>query len=285
MWSFCKWTSGKCVYMSPALTRGDGDKPVVTHSDKCNLLRTMLFPPQPQLTDEPTIDLEPRTDNMTYQEVMKQEVCDALFTAATMNATGPTSMTGKAYQWTWLVLEEEMYHLIWLCARMGYHPKEWHTLIAVARKKPKRDYSLPRSYHLIQLLEVLGKVLECIQAQRLSYITAKHNLFPASQFGGIPGRSAEDALLCTVHDIETAWNHKHKASILTFNITGFFDTIPHSHLLNTLHSHHVPLPITKWVHSFLQDQQATLCLDGKRDKLHLIETGVPQGSCVSPILA
>ncbi len=234
MWSFCKWTSGKCVYMSPALTRGDGDKPVVTHSDKCNLLRTMLFPPQPQLTDEPTIDLEPRTDNMTYQEVMKQEVCDALFTAAPMNAPGLTSMTGKAYQWTWLVLEEEMYHLIWLCARMGYHPKEWHTLIAVTLQKPKRDYSLPRSYHLIQLLEVLGKVLECIQAQRLSYITAKHNLFPASQFGGIPGRSAEDALLCTVHDIETAWNHKCKASILTFDITGFFDMIPHSHLLDTL---------------------------------------------------
>ena len=87
----------KHVYTSPALTRGDGDKPMVTHSDKCNLLRTMLFPPQPQLTDEPTIDLEPRTDNMTYQEVTKQEVCDALFTAAPMNAPGLTGMTGKAY--------------------------------------------------------------------------------------------------------------------------------------------------------------------------------------------
>ncbi len=234
MWSFCKWTSRKCVYMSPALTRGDGDKPMVTHSDKCNLLRTTLFPPQPQLTDEPTIDLEPRTDDMTYQEVTKQEVHDALFTAAPMNAPGLTGMTGKAYQWTWSVLEEELYHLIRLCARMGYHPKEWCTSIAVTLQKPKRDYSLLRSYCLIQLLEVLSKVLECVQAWRLSYITAKHNLFPASQFGGIPGRSAEDALLCTVHDIETAWNHKCKASILTFDITGFFDMIPHSHLLDTL---------------------------------------------------
>ena len=168
-----------------------------------------------------------------------------------------------------------MFHLICLCTRMGYHPKEWHTSIAVALQKPKRDYSLPRSYRLIQLLEVLGKVLECIQAQRLAYITAKHDLFPSSQFGGIPGRSAKDALLCTVHDIEMAWNHKHKASILTFNITGFFDTIPHSHLLNTLCSYHIPLPITQWVHSFLQDQQTSICLDGKRDKLCPIEIGVP----------
>ncbi len=130
---------------------------------------------------------------------------------------------------------------------------EWHTSIAVALQKPKRDYSLPRSYCLIQLLEVLRKVLEHVQAQILTHITSKHNLFPSSQFGGILGRSAEDALLCTVHDIKTAWNHKHKASIITFDITGFFDTIPHSHLLNTLCSHHIPLPITKWVHSFLQD--------------------------------
>ena len=97
---------------------------------------------------------------MEYQEVTKWEVCDALFTAAPMNAPGITGMTGKAYCWTWMVLEEEMYHLIRLCARMGYHPREWRTSIAVALQKPKRDYSLPRSYRLIQLLEVLGKVLE-----------------------------------------------------------------------------------------------------------------------------
>src|SRR5258705_2447980 len=178
-----------------------------------------------------------------------------------------------------------MFHLICLCTRMGYHPKEWHTSIAVALQKPKRDYSLPRSYHLIQLLEVLGKVLECVQAQRLAYIASKHNLFPSSQFGSIAGRSAEDALICTVHDIETAWNHKRKASILTFDITGFFDTIPHSHLLNTLCSYHIPLPITCWVHSFLQDQHTSICLDSKRDELQPIKIGVPQGSCISPILA
>src|SRR5260221_14795723 len=82
-----------------------------------------------------------------------------------------------------------------------------------------------------------------------------------------------------------AWNHKCKASILTFDITGFFDTIPHSHLLDMLCSQHLPLPIVQWVHTFLQDRWMTICLDGKRDELCPIHTGVPQGLCVSPILA
>ena len=73
-------------------------------------------------------------------------------------------MTGKAYHWTWTILEEELYHLVQLCAKMGYHPEDWQTSIAVMLQKPKQDYSLPHSYRLIQLLEVLGKVLEHIQA-------------------------------------------------------------------------------------------------------------------------
>ena len=194
-------------------------------------------------------------------------------------------LASLAYWWMWTILEEEMFHLIWLCTKMGYHPNDWHTSMVVALQKPKWDYLLPRSYWLIQLLEVLGKVLEQVQAWRLLYIASRHNLFPSSQFGSIPGRSAEDALLCTVHDIKTAWNHKCKASILMFDITGFFDTIPHSHLINTLCTLHLPLPITKWVHLFLKEWQAAICLDGKRDTLCLIKTGVPQGSCVSPILA
>ncbi len=253
MWNFHKWTSNKCTYTSPVLSNGEGGEPAVTHTNKCNLLRMTLFPLRPLLADEPPLDLEPREDDMAYHEVMKWEVHEALFTAAPMNAPRITGMTGRAYQWTWSIMEEEMFHLIRLCAKMGYHPKEWQMSIAVALQKPKRDYSLPCSYCLIQLLEVLSKVLECIQACQLSHIAAKHNLFPSSQFGGIPSRSAEDALLCTVHDIEMAWNHKRKASILTFDITGFFNTIPHSHLLDTLHSQHLPLPIVQWVHTFLQD--------------------------------
>ena len=97
MWNFHKWTTGKWTYTLPALARGDGGDPMVMHSDKCNLLRNTLFTPQPTLTDEPTIDLEPRADDMEYHEVTKQEACDALFTAAPMNAPGITGMTGKAY--------------------------------------------------------------------------------------------------------------------------------------------------------------------------------------------
>lgn len=69
-------------------------------------------------------------------------------------------------------------------------------------KKP--DYSLPNAYCPIQLLEVLGKVLERIQAEQLAYWSVKLNVTPALHFGGVKGKSAEDAILVAVHDIQAA---------------------------------------------------------------------------------
>ena len=132
---------------------------------------------------------------------------------------------------------------------------------------------------------MLGKTLERIQVQRLSYYAAKFNLFPSNQYGGINGHSAQDPVVSIVHDIEAAWNHNRTTTLLTFDIMGYFDFSPHSFLIDTLRHFHIPLPTVRWVHSFIQDKQAAICLDGKRDELKPVRSGIPQGSCISPILA
>src|SRR5258708_10606518 len=88
-----------------------------------------------------------------------------------------------------------------------------------------------------------------------------------------------------MNDVETAWHHNKVVSMLTYDITGFFDTIPHSYLIQTMRNLHVPLPLVQWTYSFLQNRKAMIRLDEKQDPLLPISTGVPQGSCASLILA
>ena len=57
-----------------------------------------------------------------------------------------------------------------------------------------------------------------------------------------------------------------------------------SYLIELLHKGNIPLPIVKWVHSFIQECQASICLDSKWDGLKPVSTGILQGSCTSPIL-
>ena len=69
-------------------------------------------------------------------------------------------MTGMAYQHAWKVANEEIFLILHKAAEVGYHPEMFrHSICVVLRKPKKPDYTLPKAYRPIQLLEVLGKAL------------------------------------------------------------------------------------------------------------------------------
>jgi ribonuclease HI len=173
-----------------------------------------------------------------------------------------------------------------VCLQKGYHPKPWRKAVAVALKKPsKPDYSNPRAYRLITLLDCLGKVLERIIARRLTFLTGKHNLVPPNQFGGRSSSSTSDAIITFINDVQAAWNHGKVTSALTFDIKGYFDFVDHKRLLHQLRRKKVPIEYVKWVNSFLSERQAAICIDGIRGEMKPVQSGIPQGSPVSPVLA
>ena len=144
--------------------------------------------------------------------------------------------------------------LIRRCLANGYHPLQWRRAIAIALKKPnKPDYTQPRAYRLITLLECMGKLLENVVARRLMYLTGRYNLISGSQFGGRANSSTSDAILTFVHDIHNSWNHGLATSALTFDIKGYFDFVNHERLLNEMKKCHIPLELVKWTANFLSD--------------------------------
>ena len=172
------------------------------------------------------------------------------------------------------------------CLRKGYHPKSWRKAIAVAIPKPnKPDYSNPRAYRLITLLECLAKILERIVANRLTFFAGSLDLVPPNQFGGRSNSSTDDAIMTFVTDVQTAWNHGKVTSALTFDIKGYFDFVNHNRLLHELRRKHIPLEYIKWTHSFLSNREAAICIDGTCGRMLPVQNGIPQGSPVSPILA
>lgn len=285
-WDLKKWTHGNCQYPSPPIQREEGQEPALTHTNKCEVLREKLLPAPLPLTNPPNYNLEPHPDDITWEPITKNEVCTAIFAAKAHNAPGISGMTGTAYHHAWKVTREEITLILSTAAEIGYHPEMFRKSICIVLHKPKKpDYTVPKAYRPIQLLEVLGKALERIQGNCLSYLAEKHDMIPPLHFGGIKGKSAEDAVLCTVHDIQAAWNHGLASSSLTFDISGYFNNIAHPVLLATLCRKQVPLPMVKWVNSFLSDRQTAMCLDGRQGDLQPTVTGLPQGSPVLPPLS
>ena len=86
----------------------------------------------------------------------------------------------------------------------------------------------------------------------------------------MPGKSTTDAALCLAHDIQAAYNHNRYTSLLTFDITGYFDNVNHNRLLSILRDKGIPLPICKWVRSFVNQRETKIRVDDFTDEARAV---------------
>ena len=68
----------------------------------------------------------------------------------------------------------------------------------------KSSYDIAKSYCLIGLIDTIPQVLSTLCSKHISYLSEKHGLLPASQFGGWPGQNTLDAMMLMVHKIKDA---------------------------------------------------------------------------------
>ena len=155
---------------------------------------------------------------------------------------------------------------------------------AILKKQNKPDYTAPKAYRIIALLNCLGKISEKIIATRFCYLAEATDLLHNEQMGGRRYRAAIDAVLCLLHDITKANNNKHILSILFFDVKGAFDHVSKARLLDTMRRLYLDPAVIRWTDTFLSDRQIGLAFDGEREHLKPVSTGIPQGSPISPIL-
>ena len=183
---------------------------------------------------------------------------------------GEDSILNRALIWTWDDAADEYHMLISKSIKTGYHLNAYHRLISPALQKPgKAGYSNPHMWRLVHLLSTMGKWIKKVIVTRLLYYAMNHRLIPLNQFGAMPGKLTTDAALCLTHNIHTANNHNLFMSLLTFDITGYFNNVNHNQLLAILQEKGIPLPICKWVQSFVNRQETGIRIDGFTDRARL----------------
>ncbi len=174
-----------------------------------------------------------------------------------------------------------VYHAI----QLGYHPREWKKARGILLEKGgKRDLGLVRSYRVISLLNCMGKVVEKVVAQELSQYCEEYSKLDPGQMGGQKERSAIDAVVTLVHMVQEKWEEKKLAAALFMDVKGAFDHVSKGQLLTRMIELGVDGDLVTWTGSFLTDRKIQLVIDGHDNPEREIETGIPQGSPVSPIL-
>jgi hypothetical protein len=209
----------------------------------------------------------------------------AIFNSSPKKAPGPDGISFACLRKAFDAIPEYLCQLYATLGEQGYQQHSWREATTVIIPKPnKPDYSAIKAYRPIALLNCLGKVLEKLMAMRLGLLAETYDILHEDQIGGRPKRSAIDAAMALMHDIESNAKKKLIMTALFLDVRGAFDNVSATRLFLTMRHLGCPAPVISWCTSFLTDRTTALSFDGQTDSQRPITTGIPQGSPVSPIL-
>ena len=170
--------------------------------------------------------------------------------------------------------------------RDGIVPTDFkHAVVKPLLKKPSLDHEIFKNYRPVSNLPFLSKVLERIVASRLTNHIASHSLSDPLQSAYKPGHSTETALVKVTNDILLALDAKHDVFLVLLDLSAAFDTVNHEILLSRLSDLlGVSGNALNWFRSYLSNRSQCVVIDSTKSCFRLIDTGVPQGSVLGPIL-
>ncbi|KAF6525599.1 hypothetical protein HZS61_011394 [Fusarium oxysporum f. sp. conglutinans] len=289
LWRVAKWARNRhnqSPNVTPALIDPATKQQANTPNEKAELLRKTFFPVPPE-TNLEDIENANYPAPITMPPITTREIEEAIEESSPFKAPGPDGIANKALHIASPWIKHHLTKIFNQSLALGYYPEHFRQSTTVVLRKPGKDnYTVPKAYRPIALLNTTGKIMEAVIAKRLSYIAETHGLLPDTHMGGRKLRSTEHALHLIIDKIYDAWNtgQGKVASLLLLDVSGAFDNISHARLLHNLRKRRIDERTVKWIGSFLRPRLTKLSIDGFTSEPYRLETGEPQGSNLSPIL-
>ena len=289
LWKMSKWsrkTGSAGPTIIPPLRMSENDPFQDSNTGKAQVLASKFFPRSGQA------DLSDIADECQFQrftvgkDVCEGEILEILSTLPNMKAPGPDMIANEVLKNLKKTIAPGMAKAISWIFHAGSIPdflKESTTV--VLRKDKKKDYSLPSSYRPIALENTIAKVIEKLIAERIMREAEERGLVPWNQMGARKHRSTLSALELPTGSIQTAWKAKNAVvSVLGLDLAGAFDNVSHERLMWVLRRKGYPEWVVAMVQSFLTARKTKLAFADYESEWIRTETGIPQGSTLSPAL-
>jgi hypothetical protein len=164
-----------------------------------------------------------------------EEIERKVFEAKLWKAPGEDGLPAIVWRQLWPVVKERVFLIFQTSLRDSDLLSQWRNAKIIPLKKPAKDnYSLAKAWRPISLLSTLGKILEAVIAQRVSYAVEKTGLLPTNHFGARKRRSVEQALLLLQEEIYKAWRNRKVLSLVSFDVKGAYNGVFKERLLQRL---------------------------------------------------
>jgi hypothetical protein len=146
------------------------------------------------------------------------------------------------------------------------------------------DKREPGNYRPISLLSSFSKIFEKVLYRRFtSYITINGGFDP-KQYGFQSGSNTSIALIDVMNCINSELDKGRYVVPVFIDLSKAFDTVHHPTLLRALYDLGFRGNVLRLIESYLKDRRASFKNDDYLSGEFPVETGVPQGSILGPLL-
>ena len=167
----------------------------------------------------------------------------------------------------------------------GYFPTSWKEAVIDPRLKKTRQNAAFSNLRPINNLKFVSKITEKAVFVQLNDHLINSDLYPVLQSAYREGHSTETALLKVQNDILCNMDRQKVTLLVLLDLSAAFDTIDHQVLLDRLEvSFGVTDMALKWFRSYLSHRSQRVMVNGSHSDKFVSSHGVPQGSCLGPLL-
>ena len=157
-------------------------------------------------------------------------------------------------------------------------------MILATKKSRINDFTNLRP---VSNLQYVSKLVERAVFDQVHTHLSEHDLYPLLQsaYRRARGHNTETALLKIYNDILMAMNRQEVVLLVLLDLSAAFDTVEHSELLSRLStSFEIRGTAREWFASYLSGRSQRVSLSGMCSESLQLNQGVPQGSCLGPLL-
>ena len=286
-WSLLRTLSGKRPPLAPNQPITFNDTHITNPLQIATSFNKQFTTPFPHFSDRTTRHLKKhitRTHplNTNISPFTTQLVTKAVGDSGNSRAFGPDGLTIhhiKHLGPLGILLLTHIFNLSYNTAKI---PSIWKHSIVVPILKPGKPASLGTSYRPISLLCPAIKVFERLLIPELNTIPIS-----PTQHGYRPNHSTTTALLPLTHKVALGFNQPlppDRTVTVAIDFSKAFDTVSHTKLIIALSQTTLQHNTVRWLSAYLRGRMACCRYNNTTSAYRHVHAGVPQGSCISPVL-
>ena len=216
------------------------------------------------------------------QPIMETEIMNAINNMTDKNSKSLDNISPKFLKKFKNYLITPLCFLFNLSIKEGIFPSQ----LKKARVVPIFKQGSPRlvqNYRPISILSPFSKIFETIIKQKILYFLIRYEFFAPNQFGFLPKKNTDLAIVSKVKLITAALESNLKVSAIYFDLCKAFDVVNHALLIKKLELYGFRGVFLNWLKTYLVGREHQVSIGEKYSQSLLVESGVPQGSVLGPL--